>query len=305
MRRTILSQWWCLMARSDWRRPELTPLEDGYKRVKLTVSYDGSAFNGWQCQSNGVGVQDVINDMLSRIYGCRIMVQGSGRTDSGVHALCQVCHYDVRIEASSIKDEKVAPALNALLPLSIRVIRSESADGSFHARFTTMAREYRYFVKARNEALPFDHNYVALYNRLPDLELLNSYACLLKGTHDFTTFASSRDESPSKKRDIYESYWSLVHDKFGNPLYCYTVTGNAFLYHQVRSMVGTMMVMALKGESPESFREVLVSCDRKLAKTTAPSAGLYLSRISYDEDEYRWFEEGKDGPCETSLAFHG
>ena len=108
-----------------------------------------------------------------------------------------------------------------------------------------------------------------------------------------------------KKRDIYESYWSLVHDKFGNPLYCYTVTGNAFLYHQVRSMVGTMMVMALKGESPESFRAVLDSCDRKLAKTTAPSAGLYLSRISYDEDEYRWFEDGKDGPCKTSLAFHG
>ena len=198
----------------------------------------------------------------------------------------------MREDACSIKDEKVALALNSLLPLTVRAIKSESADGSFHARFTTMAREYRYFVKAKNDALPFDYNYVGLYSRLPDIGLLNSYASVLAGTHDFTTFASSMDQSVSRMRDIYESYWSAVHDRFGNLLYCYTVTGNAFLYHQVRSMVGTMMGLALRGGSCEAFSALLEAKDRMLAGTTAPSSGLYLSRISYDEDEYRWFEEG-------------
>lgn len=279
------------MARTDWKRPALTPLAEGMKRVRLTLSYDGSLFNGWQSQDNGVGVQDVLNEKLGEIYGLPVRVQGSGRTDAGVHALGQVAHYDVPIGSSRLEDERVALALNARLPHSIRILESASADASFHARFTTMAREYKYFVKAQDEALPFDEGHVGLYRRLPEIALLDGYARQLFGTHDFTSFASARDQSGSAVRDIYVSRWDEGRDMFSRRLYVYTVVGNAFLYHQVRSMVGTMMCLALKGGSVEDFKAILDSKDRSRALTTAGAAGLYLSRISYDETEYQWFEE--------------
>ncbi len=279
------------MARSDWKRPAIVKVEEGWKRIKLTLSYDGSAYNGWQCQKNGVGVQDVLNEKLSEIYHSTVSVQGSGRTDSGVHALAQVCHYDVPINASKLLDERVSLALNAVLPPTIRILESERAPDDFHARFSTMAREYRYYVRKRNDALPFDEGHVGFYNSLPDINLLNEYARLIQGTHDFTTFASARDASEGKVRDIYVSRWDEIVDQFSRPLFCYTVVGNAFLYHQVRSMVGTMMCMALKERSCEDFKDILEAKDRKLALTTASASGLYLYRISYDEDEYLWFEE--------------
>lgn len=279
------------MARTDWKRPPLTPLAEGMKRVKLTLAYDGSLFNGWQCQNNGLGVQDVLGEKLSQIYGCTVSVQGSGRTDAGVHALGQVAHYDVPLGQSSIADERVALALNALLPPSIRILRSESADGSFHARFTTMAREYRYYAVSIDRSLPFDTGHVGLFRRLPDIALLDSFASVLQGTHDFTTFASARDQSQSMMRDIYESGWKTVTDQFGREIYCYSVTGNAFLYHQVRSMVGTMIEYGNRGGTKEGFAELLEARDRSKALTTAPSSGLYLYRISYDSGEYLWFEE--------------
>lgn len=278
------------MARSDWKRPALKPVPLGYRRVKLTVSYDGNAFNGWQCQDNGFGVQNLLNEVLSHIYKSRVAVVGSGRTDSGVHALMQVCHYDVP-DTATLPDEKAADALNTMLPYTVKALKSESADAFFHARFTTMAREYRYFVKAKKDCLPFDKGYVGQYKALPPLDLLQSYAALLAGTHDFTAFACAKDPCESKMRDIYESAWSEMTDRAGFPLYCYKVTGNAFLYHQVRSMVGTMMQMALAGRSTEDFAIVLESKDRSRAGTTAPASGLYLARVSYDTEEYRWFEE--------------
>ena len=185
------------MARTDWKRPALTPLAEGMKRVRLTLSYDGSLFNGWQSQDNGVGVQDVLNEKLGEIYGLPVRVQGSGRTDAGVHALGQVAHYDVPIGSSRLEDGRVALALNARLPHSIRILESASADASFHARFTTMAREYKYFVKAQDEALPFDEGHVGLYRRLPEIALLDGYARQLSAMHDSSSAPTTSQASPA------------------------------------------------------------------------------------------------------------
>lgn len=263
------------------------------RRIMLTCAYEGSAFHGWQSQDNSVSVQETLENALSAM-GLSARIQGSGRTDAGVHALGQVCHFDIP-SSCTIPADRFALALNTLLPPTVRVISSEEKDGTFHARFTTMAREYVYFVKSYENALPFDAGHVALYRKAPSVELLNSYASVLQGTHDFTTFSSSRDSSLSKWRDIYESYWTVITDRFGREMLKYTVVGNAFLYHQVRSMAGTMMDAALMGESPEAFRSRLEARDRSRALRTAPADGLYLSRISYDEDEYAWFEEEADG----------
>lgn len=276
------------MARSDWNRPEIEPAKEGYRRIRLTVSYDGSLFHGWQEQDNAISVQGEIRRILSDTTEEEIAVIGSGRTDAGVHALGQVAHFDTQ---SKINANKFSLILNTRLDKSIRVLLSEEAPSDFHARYSTMAREYWYLIKRIDMMLPFDDKHIGAYKILPNLDTLNSYAECLFGTHDFTSFASARDECPSKYRDIYLSSWDIVKDAFGYDILRYRVCGNAFLYHQVRSMVGTMIESANEGLSKEEFKAILDSKDRSKAKRTAISDGLYLARISYDENEYAWFEE--------------
>lgn len=276
------------MARSDWNRPPLQPLGEGLRRIRLTVSYDGAAYHGWQSQENGVSVQQRLQEAIFAMLGERVEVVGSGRTDSGVHALGQVCHFDI---SSKVPARAFKPRLNSLLPPDIRVMDAEETDGSFHARFTTMAREYRYLIKESGDITAFDHDRVYAIKQFPSLDLLGQYAACIQGTHDFTTFCSAGDLSPSKFRDIYVSRWTLDRDSYGFRLLTYTICGNAFLYHMVRSLVGTQLEYAQQGLSADAFRAILDAKDRSRAGRTAPSEGLYLARISYDPDEYAWFEE--------------
>jgi len=164
-------------------------------------------------------------------------------------------------------------------------------DNSFHARYSAMAREYRYFIRTGQEHDCFTDGLITQYRRFPDIDLLNSYASKLVGTHDFTTFTSAKDICPSKVRDIYESGFTYTKSTYGEKLLCYRIVGNAFLYHMVRSLVGTMMEFALADKPVEEFEMALNSCDRQQAGKTASSNGLYLWRVSYDPEEYRWFEE--------------
>ena len=280
------------MARSDWKRPDSFPLpKEGERRVILTLSYDGSLFHGWQSQNGEVSVQGEIERVLSEMLSRRVVVQGSGRTDSGVHALMQVAHFDFPV---GIDGEKFKVILNTSLKKGIRILSSEDAEGPFHARYSTMSREYWYLVKDYQSFLPFDSGYVCQVEKLPPIDLLDTYASVLKGTHDFTTFSSSRDKSLSKMRDVYVSGWDMISDKFSLPLLRYRVAGNAFLYHQVRSMVGSMLEFAKKGKSKDEFRELLASKDRMKVGKTAPPDGLYLAEVSYDSGKYEWFERGEE-----------
>lgn len=279
------------MSRLDWKRPEVI-MPENKRRIALTISYDGNKWHGWQVQDNADSVEGEIEKILSSITGEDIFLQGSGRTDSGVHALGQVAHFDTE---SKISPEKFSTILNTKLPSSIRIHSSWEPEGVFHARFTAMAREYWYYIKRMDQMLPFDEGRVTGVRSLPSLSLLNSYADVLKGTHDFSTFCSSKDMSESKVRDIYESEWTEEKDMLSHTVYRYKVTGNAFLYRQVRSMVGTMLDSAALGEDSSAFLERLNAKNREKALRTAPSSGLYLARISYDENEYLWFEEEEHG----------
>ena len=280
--------------RSDWRRPEeYDQPGEGEKRIMLFVAYDGSPFHGWQAQGNAESVQSVISSAISSVLGKETVVYASGRTDKGVHALRQGCHFDT---SSSIDPEKYAVILNTRLPKTIRVLSSGEAPEGFHSRFSTMSREYWYLIKSVRDMLPFDDRHITPVKMLPDLEILSSYASVLQGTHDFTTFASARDLSPSHFRDIYISEWDRTGDIYGYPVLRYRVAGNAFLYHQVRSMVGTMLEAAWTGESTEQFRDRLEAKDRSMALRTALPDGLYLADVSYDSEKYQWFEDeyGRD-----------
>ena len=254
----------------------------------LRVSYDGSGYHGWQSQGEHASVQAVLSGAVSSVVGRETAVYGSGRTDAGVHALDQGCHFDT---VSQIDPARFAVILNTKLPKSIRVLSSSLAPEGFHARYSTMSREYWYLMKETASMLPFDRGHVTGIRKLPPLHLLSSYASVLEGTHDFTTFASARDLSLSRVRDIYRSGWDVITDLYGCPVYRYMTAGNAFLYHQVRSMVGTMIEAALLGESPDDFRSRLEAKDRGRALRTAAPDGLYLASVSYDPGKYQWFED--------------
>ena len=137
----------------------------------------------------------------------------------------------------------------------------------------------------------FSEGLVTLLKEFPPFDLLQGYAATLVGTHDFTTFASARDICPSKVRDIYESSFSWTTSIYGERVLCYRICGNAFLYHMVRSLVGSMLEYAKRGASVSEFVGALEAKDRLLAGKTAPSDGLYLWRVSYDPSEYQWFED--------------
>ena len=277
------------MARSDWRRPPLNPLEEGSRRIRMTVAYNGQNYNGWQRQPNGLGVSERIEQEIQNIIGEKITLVGSGRTDSGVHSIGQVCHFDTFNQ--KIEGKVFAIALNSRLPTDIRIMESREVDGSFHSRYTAMGRTYRYYIKQEKEMTPFDAKQVAKVRKFPDIDLLNAYSAHIKGTHDFTTFTAKGDTSTSRWRDVYESYWRYEVDRFGMKVLVYTISGNAFLYRMIRSIVGSMLEFSEKGFDADFFKAVMESHDRKRSGRTAPPWGLYFYAISYDPEEYAWFEE--------------
>lgn len=278
------------MSRSDWKRPVEFAAPEGRRRVALELSYDGRCYNGWQTQNNAKSVQETLKQaIVSFLNDDSVEVCGSGRTDSGVHAKGQVAHAE--FNDCSIPAKAFLYGLNAILPVSVRILRSWDVPASFHARYSAMAREYRYFAVQGFGRDAFMDGLVTRLKEMPDLDVLNSYAVQLVGTHDFTTFASAKDICPSKYRDIYESVFTMERSMYGDDVLCCKVCGNAFLYHMVRSLVGTMLEMAGNGCSAAEFKDVLDSCDRRRAGKTAPSDGLYLWRVSYDPDEYQWFED--------------
>jgi tRNA pseudouridine38-40 synthase len=268
------------MARSDWKRPSEFPIDQGKRRIRLDISYDGANFFGWQRQKSGRTVQEEIEQALYRIIAEQVRVQGSGRTDAKVHAIGQVAHFDCsnqRVPAAAF-----AVALNQLLPRDVRIFASSEVSDRFHARFTSICREYRYYSKELSSLTPFERNRVCRIRKFPPLELLNGYAEAITGTHDFTTFCAAADQSESKVRDIYHSSFHIEPSQWKGNLLVYTVSGNAFLMHQVRSMVGTMLQLGEQEVPPEEFIRRLESRQRMEAGRTAPAEGLYLYRIDYD-----------------------
>lgn len=244
------------------------------RRIKLVLSYDGTDFSGWQIQPNERTVQGELEKALTQMHDCSISTIVAGRTDSGVHAQGQVCHFDVE---SSVPDFKYKEALNSLLPADIRILSSIQTEKDFNARYSAKKRVYKYFIKENSVPSPFARNYCLTIRSAPSLVNLNKCARQIVGVHDFSAFTAAGDKSISKVRKIFTSVFYME-----NGYIVYRIEGTAFLWKMIRSLVGTMMETAILSHPGERMKEILKNGDRGMVGTTAPSKGLFFHRVDYD-----------------------
>ncbi|MGY0431309.1 tRNA pseudouridine(38-40) synthase TruA [Bacillus rugosus] len=245
-------------------------------RLKCTISYDGHLFNGYQVQPGKRTVQDELEKALAVLHKSkdRIPVVSSGRTDSGVHAAGQVIHFDTSL---SIPAERWPYALNALLPDDIAVKQAEIADDGFHARFSAVKKEYRYFVYTEKYPDVFKRHYAYHFSYHLNVQNMREAAKHLIGTHDFTSFCATKTEVQDKVRTIYELDWTETDDGLQM-----RITGSGFLYNMVRIIVGTLLDAGIGKISPADVKSMLEAKDREAAGRTAPGHGLYLWNVYYD-----------------------
>jgi len=247
-------------------------------RYKLTIEYDGRPFVGWQMQSNGPSVQGLLVEAVDRFCGQKVAIQGAGRTDAGVHALAQVCHFDLtrNWDVGTVRD-----ALNAhLRPNPIAVISAEKVGADFDARFSAIRRHYVYRIINRRADLTFERGRAWRIATPLNSAAMHAAAQRFVGRHDFTTFRDSQCQakSPVKTLDQLD-----VH-RIKDDIHVMT-SARSFLHSQVRSMVGAL---ALVGEGKWTADDVSLALyrrDRSACPPVAPPDGLYLARVEYPESE--------------------
>lgn len=248
--------------------------------LKLTLAYDGAPFVGWQRQPRGVSIQALLEDSLARIEGSPVTVVGAGRTDAGVHALGQVASAAVTaaLEAGAIRR-----ALNATLPGEIRVIRVEDADPGFHARYGARAKTYRYHVVNGETISPFDRAYAWHVTAPLDVDAMRAAAACLAGPHDFAAFQAAGGAAATSTRTLHRSAIDAgPHPEWpGARRIVYDVTGDGFLRHMVRAIVGTLVDIGSGRWSADALPAILASRDRGRAGPTAPAHGLFLVGVDY------------------------
>ncbi len=281
---------------------ELSPIAPGLVTWKLTLSYDGTDYCGWQVQPGQRTIQGELQEALGRVTDETPLPQGSGRTDAGVHALGQVASFELR---APIPAENLHRALNRTLPSSIRILEAKAMPAGFHARFSAVAKRYDYRVWVeRRECVdmcpPFLARYVYAYPWNLDRNALDSAARCFVGEHDFRSFAATDpdqatrrergqqdatgDDPPSTIRTIFSSGWHEETSDFG-PLLIYRVRGNGFLHHMVRNLVGTMIDVGRGALNAADIPAILAARARSAAGPTAPARGLFLDSVEYESQQ--------------------
>lgn len=245
-------------------------------RYRLWIEYDGGPFAGWQRQGQLPSVQASLERAALALCGMPCEVIGAGRTDSGVHALGQCAHLDL---PKSYVPAKIRDALNAFLrPDPVAVLHAEEVSADFHARFSAIARHYRYRIINRRSPLTLETNRAWRLARPLDLAAMREAAADLRGRHDFSTFRDSQcqADSPIRTLDRVE-----IHAE-GNEIHlCFSA--RSFLHRQVRSMVGSLAEIGLGRWPPEALREALEARDRTRCGQVAPACGLYLIGVDYPD----------------------
>ena len=255
---------------------------ESVRNWKVVLTYDGSDFRGWQVQPAQSTIQGELSDAIKRVTGERVLPQGSGRTDTGVHALGQVASFHLR---ASIPPQNLLRALNRTLPEAIRVLSAEIAAPGFHARHSAIGKTYQYQLHRGEICPPASARYVYALHWPLDLDTMIQAARYVVGEHDFTSFSASDPDmstretghpGPTSIRTIHESIWTSEGDQW-----TYQVTGSGFLHHMVRNLVGTFLEVGRGNLAANSLPEILAARSRSAAGPTAPARGLFLLRVNY------------------------
>ena len=244
-------------------------------RIALGIEYDGRAFFGWQTQREEPTVQQTLERALAVVADHPVSVVCAGRTDTGVHARCQVAHFDTAAERS---ERSWVLGANSNLPASVCVLWARVVGEDFHARFSAVGRRYRYVILNRWIRPALESGRMSWERRPLDAEAMHDAAQALVGEHDFTSFRSSGCKANHPVREVR----SVGVQRDGD-IVTIDIAANAFLYHMVRNIAGTLLEVGLGAREPSWVAEVLAARDRRLAGVTAPPDGLYFMGVRYPD----------------------
>lgn len=241
------------------------------------IQYDGTRYNGWQRQGNTSNtIQEKMEHILERLYGEHVDLNGSGRTDAGVHALRQIANYRVPRILSRYSCQEIRDYFNEYLPQDIRVLAVEIAAERFHARLSAVSKVYEYRIDCGAVANIFERRYLLRIEDPLNLERMQEAASYLIGTHDFKSFCANRHMKKSTVRTIYDITFELE-----NGILYIRYRGDGFLYHMVRILTGTLLEVGVGDRLPSQIPAILDGQDRSLAGFTAPAQGLFLVDVFY------------------------
>lgn len=243
------------------------------KRILLTISYDGTAYHGWQVQENAVTVQEVLGDALSQILKEKTAVTGTSRTDAGVHAREFTCHFDC---GDNIPPEAFLKGLNSVLPSDIAVTDCKVVENGFHARYNAKGKTYGYYIYNSDKKEPFSSRYSWQIERPLDIDKMNDFAKSIIGKHDFCAFSSSGRTVEDTVRTITECNFTKEGD-----FVKLIVTGDGFLYNMVRIIVGTAVGVSDGKIKVSDIPQIIANKNRDGLGITAPAKGLFLEKVHY------------------------
>lgn len=246
------------------------------RRYFIDLAYDGTNYHGWQVQPNGSSVQQCVEEALSTLLRQDIRVTGAGRTDTGVHALLMVAHFDVE---DAIQDTaQLTDKLNRLLPPDISVYRVRQVNPDAHARFDALTRTYKYYLTQRKH--PFARRYRCRLHHLPDFDLMNRAAGALTEYSDFSSFSKLHSGAKTNNCRVTHARWEREDEH----TWVFTIQADRFLRNMVRAIVGTLLEVGRHKLSVEDFRLIIEQKDRGKAGTSAPAHALFLVDITYPDD---------------------
>ncbi len=244
-------------------------------RYKITVEYDGTNFFGWQYQENGISVQQVLEEAITKFSHEVSRIHGAGRTDAGVHALNQVAHFDLN---KGFETRSVQSALNHFVrPHLISIKEVELVDENFHARFSAKSRSYIYKILNRVAQPALEENKVWHISSPLNVEYMNEAAQYLIGKHDLSSFRASECQAKSPIKTISQVKVSKTNDEIIEMF----IEAPSFLHNQVRITVGTLVKIGQEKWSKDKMKEIILAKNRAVAGQTAPANGLYLYKVQY------------------------
>lgn len=267
-------------------------------RYFVELSYKGTKYCGWQIQLNASTVQARLQNAFSMVLNSSIELVGAGRTDTGVHAMKSVAHFDYCKLLTNKQIDSLLYKINSILPADIAIHRMYEVPLEAHARFSALWRTYQYYITSRKEV--FMENQMTRYNKPLNISLMNEACSLILGTNDFTTFSKLHSDVKNNLCTVKHAQWVLYDYKYQNdnsstlppcnlqmyntaPYYVFTVVANRFLRNMVRSLVGTLMDVGKEKLSVHEFQNIFENLDRSKASSSAPADGLYLMDIEYPE----------------------